>query len=209
MQSAVMQSIVLLIVYCVLRSNLADLINFATQDGDVQVSGQYFLLLDAQKRRAILSELWRRLSDILKNLWARCDCGTTPQRLRSVCSSRVLRCDVNRKKSNLAKLVDSTADIKPVPELNCELSLLFPPNRATVCNSCGERGASAVGRPSGVGTRGGETHGFIRLRSVWRERWGQCTAYFQTLAGENLALRLPGMELNRGGLFSCNSTKWK
>ena len=109
----------------------------------------------------------------------RADCGTTPQRLRSFCSSgspAVRRQQEQapwwRSESKLAKLVASTMDMEPVPELDCELSHLSSPNRATGRKSSGKSGASGGGRPSGVWTLGGEPHGFIRLRFASGEKSG-------------------------------------
>ena len=109
---ASMHSIDLLIFYCVSRSNLADLTSRPVQRcrsvGDVDVRRAIFRPIRPAKAPCTLPEPCRCSDDVLKNLWARCNCGTTPQRLGSICSSGVLlQCDVTRP-STLVNLWEQT-----------------------------------------------------------------------------------------------------
>ena len=126
---ASMHSIDLLICYCVSRSSLADLTSLSVQlcrsNGDVEVRRAIFRLIRPANAPCTLPEPWRCSDDVLKHLWARCNCGTTPQRLGSICSSGVLiQCDVTRNKhpgdslrTNVWQSVASTTGMEPVPEL--------------------------------------------------------------------------------------------
>ena len=109
--------------------------------------------------------------------------------LRSICSNGPWR----RPESKLATLVASTTDMEPVPELDCELSLLFSPNRAT------GRERRRAGRPES----GRETRCRTALLGFARfgEKSGDSSrANYRHLLkeSENLAWRIPGMELNKG-----------
>ena len=110
------------------RSSLA--VDEPAQDGDVEACRAIFHPFWPAKAPCTLPDPWRPSDDVLKNLWKRCDSGTTSQRLRSI-SSAVGRQQAPwwLSESKLAKLVASTKDIEPVPELDFEFSLLFFPNR--------------------------------------------------------------------------------
>ena len=162
--------------------------------------GWHFVLLEPH-HHGTLPELRRRSDDVLKSLWARCD-SRTPQRLRSICSSGVLLlCDVNRNKhpgdfweqTSEASRIYST-DIKPAPELDCELSLLFS-NRAMSL----ARAAAGVEERAKSGRWAMSRMAFFGFARFGEKSGDSSQSRSRHLLEKpgNLAWRLPGIALNR------------
>ena len=137
-------SIVLLIFYCVSRSSLADLTSRPVQlcrsrwrrrglSADIS---SYSTRKSAVHTSRTLKTFGWCSKESLGALWLRNNAAEA-QKYLFKCSPPSVRRPQERpswwlSENKLAKLVASTTDMEPVPELDCELSLLFSPTQGGV-----------------------------------------------------------------------------
>ena len=134
-------SIVLLIFYCVSRSSLAALTSRPVQlcrsrwrrrglSGDIS---SYSTRKSAVHTSRTLKTFGWRSKESLGALWLRNNAAEAQKYLFKWSPPSVRRQQEQASwwlsENKLAKLVASTTDMEPVPELGCELSLLFSPNQ--------------------------------------------------------------------------------
>ena len=137
-------SIVLLIFYCVSRSSLADLTNRPVQlcrsrwrfrglSGDIS---PYLSRESAVHTSRTLKTFGWRSKESLGALWLRNNAAEAEKYLFKWNPPSLRRQQEQSpwwlSENKLAKLVASTTNMEPVPELGCELSLLFTPNQGCV-----------------------------------------------------------------------------
>ena len=209
-RAPVMQSIVLLIVYCVFRSSLTDFpsrpVRLCRSRWPSTFVGRYCVLLDPQKRHAhsrTLETFGWRSKESLGAQWLRNNAVQTFVQAESSYSA------TSTGTSSLATLWEQTGEASRIPRTRSRFQTRLwtvPPLLSESSEAEGRAGslawAAARGRkPSGVWTRFG------------REKWVQFT--FWSLVPDTCremeeppGLENPGMEMNRGTL-SCRCTKWK
>ena len=195
--------------YCVFRSSwFAEPFRTALT---LKFVGRYFVL--SRKSPCTLPEPWRRWDDVLKNLFS---AERRHKGSEVLVHWVLLQCDVNRNElpgdSLWANWRSKSHLLRTRSRfLNCSsFSLQIESGR----KSCGESSAAGGPKPSRVWTRGEELHGFIWLRSSWREKSvdsSQSSSRHSRKMEEpgNLAWRLLRMELNTGAYWAVMSTKWK